>query len=206
MDKKTIQALTRSVLAFFMFVIASNTLSNDVNSIDNLSLYKPEIVKDYHYFKEKLKSRELVNFITHIPERAFSSLDMRKIQELRCMALNNYYEAATEGIRGMQAVSQVVLNRKDSRGYPRTACGVIYQKSQFSWTFQKNLPTLKYDSVAWQQAVYVATQMYVDGHVVHGLEDALFYHADYVNPQWRGVFKIKKVGVHIFYGKKGLIS
>jgi spore germination cell wall hydrolase CwlJ-like protein len=34
------------------------------------------------------------------------------------------------------------------------------------------------------------------------MEDALYYHADYVNPRW-GKVKVGKIGRHIFYsGKK----
>lgn len=202
----TIQALTRSVLATFMFVIAANTFSKDTTENIELVTPKYEKTKDYQYFKERTSNSEILKFISHIPERALENLDLRKIKELKCLALNNYYEAATEGIRGMQAVTQVVINRVDTQGYPRTACGVIYQKSQFSWTAQKTLPALDVESPAWKQAVNVATQMYVDGHTVRGLENALFYHADYVSPNWRGMVKLKKIGAHIFYGKKDLIS
>jgi spore germination cell wall hydrolase CwlJ-like protein len=106
----------------------------------------------------------------------------------------------------MQAVTQVVMNRMGAEGYPGTACGVIYQKSQFSWTTQRSKPYLDVESSAWKQAVNVATQMYVDGHTVRGLESALFYHAVYVSPRWKGVIELKKVGAHVFYGKKYLPS
>lgn len=202
----TIQALTHSVLATFMFVIAANTFSKDTTENIDLVTPKYEKTKDYTYFKERTSNSEILKFISHIPETALSNLDLRKINELRCIALNNYYEAATEGVRGMQAVTQVVMNRMGAEGYPGTACGVIYQKSQFSWTAQRSKPYLDFESQAWKHSVKVATQMYVYGHTFRGLETALFYHAIYVSPNWKGVIELKKVGAHIFYGKKYLPS
>lgn len=56
----------------------------------------------------------------------------------QCLATAIYHEARGESIRGQFAVAEVVLNRKESAGFPQTVCGVVNQKGggscQFSFT------------------------------------------------------------------------
>lgn len=66
-------------------------------------------------------------------------------KELFCMAINNYYEASGEGLKGKVAVSEVVSNRAANSNYPSTICGVVKQAvnrggskiCQFSWVCYK---------------------------------------------------------------------
>jgi spore germination cell wall hydrolase CwlJ-like protein len=44
----------------------------------------------------------------------------------------------------------------------------------------------------------VAKRVMLENFKLPSLSDALYYHADYVNPQWR-LERITKVGTHIFY-------
>ncbi len=56
----------------------------------------------------------------------------------RCMALNLYWEARSEGQEGMLAVGWVVLNRMAHPKFPNTVCGVIQQggkKLPCEWTW-----------------------------------------------------------------------
>lgn len=54
-------------------------------------------------------------------------------QEIKCLSLNAYHEARSDGEKGMLATIFVVLNRtKDSR-FPSTPCKVIAQPNQFVW-------------------------------------------------------------------------
>ena len=48
----------------------------------------------------------------------------------------------------------------------------------------------------------VAKKVLLEGFRLPSLHDAMYYHADYVNPQW-GKPKIDKIGRHIFYSEKG---
>ncbi len=201
-NKKTIQALTRSVMAIVMFVTAANIYTYESKAAS----VEPEkvsiaVIDDPLTLKKERQLHKFKPVVDILPNAVVDNLSLKAVKELNCMALNNYYEAATEGVKGMQAVSQVVMNRMEVNGFPATPCGVIYQRKQFSWTFQKTLPKLDIESSKWKQAVHVAKQMYIDNHRVKGLEDALFYHADYVNPKWANVVKIRKIGAHIFYGK-----
>lgn len=196
---KTIQALALGILVFL--VIMATSVINHQPEFNETSTGTYSEQTNHYMMKEFAQVTE------YLPANILTTLSKRALTEVKCIALNNYYEAATEGINGMKAVSQVVLNRMDEVGFPSTACGVIYQKNslvcQFSWTCQKKaLPKLDYESNAWKNAVIAAKQVYLDKQTVRGLEDALFYHATYVNPKWKRVQKVGKVGTHIFYAKK----
>lgn len=200
----SIKAITSSVVAIVLFAFVAN-------------YHQQHQQTDYEEEQQEeltLKKSDTINTFTHefkvvsqyLPHNVLQTLTRDAMKEIKCMALNNYYEAATEGIHGMRAVSQVVMNRIEETGFPSTACGVIYQKTsgtcQFSWVCSKSLPKLDTESKAWEDAVIAAKQTYVDGHSVHGLENALFYHATYVKPRWKKLVRVKKVGDHIFYKKR----
>jgi spore germination cell wall hydrolase CwlJ-like protein len=48
-------------------------------------------------------------------------------------------------------------------------------------------------------AIYVYANYEKLKDITHG---ALFYHADYVNPRWRGLEVTTKIGRHIFYKER----
>src|SRR3990167_4467018 len=58
-------------------------------------------------------------------------------QDLRCLTEVIYYEDPHEPYEGRLAVATVVMNRKKSPSFPKTVCGVVYQRNprgcQFSW-------------------------------------------------------------------------
>ncbi len=60
-----------------------------------------------------------------IPGVAFA--DAHEEDAVRCMALNLYWEARSEGREGMLAVGWVVLNRMAHPKFPNTVCEVIQQ-------------------------------------------------------------------------------
>ena len=53
---------------------------------------------------------------------------------IRCHVQNVLHEAGGEGETGMVAVAAVVIERQRDRRWPATACDVIHQPQQFSWT------------------------------------------------------------------------
>lgn len=65
------------------------------------------------------------------------------IQETRCLKEVIFHEARGEPIEGQLAVLSVVQNRKNSGKYPNTFCGVIKQKSQFSYRNGKGQGLIK---------------------------------------------------------------
>lgn len=118
-------------------------------------------------------------------------------REKICLAKNIYYEARGEGERGMYAVAQVTINRLKLGYWGNTICRVVYARAQFSWTLDRDLkePAGK----MWEESIRIADNV-LNGIQYRELRTALFYHADYVNPNWRdNNSKIKRVGAHIFY-------
>ncbi len=76
---------------------------------------------------------------TGIPEGLAEKLRGHKCtsadqDRLTCMACNIYFEARNQSYDGMVAVGMSVVTRQFNHNFPPTACGVIYQKAQYSWT------------------------------------------------------------------------
>jgi spore germination cell wall hydrolase CwlJ-like protein len=123
-------------------------------------------------------------------------------QQMNCLAQNIYYEAATESFEGKLAVAQVTLNRVKSGKFGNTVCKTVYQKikktCQFSWVCEKKNRLMRYDSLEFIESKEAAYRILVGGHHVKKLNNALYYHAVYVDPKWNKK-PIAKIGKHIFY-------
>lgn len=122
-------------------------------------------------------------------------------KELNCLALNIYFESRGEPILGQKAVAWVTLNRLKSKKYAKTICGVVYQKGQFSWTFD-GLSDRPKSKKQWDASLRIArlvVQEFERGKLdpTHG---ATMFHAKHVHPQWKKKYKmVLRIGNHIFY-------
>jgi spore germination cell wall hydrolase CwlJ-like protein len=131
------------------------------------------------------------------------------IKQLDCLTRNIYWEAASEPFEGKVGVAQVTLNRVESGKFAPTVCGVVYQKNvfyekvvcQFSWFCETTHKIKPVHAPLWKESEEVAKKVLLEGFRLPGLENALFYHADYVSPGWK-LPRIEKIGRHIFYGDK----
>jgi spore germination cell wall hydrolase CwlJ-like protein len=119
-------------------------------------------------------------------------------RELECLAVGIYFESKSEPLSGQLAVGQVIANRANSNGrFPSSYCGVLFQRSQFSFIRGNALPRVPRAGRQWQTAVAIA-------HIVdRDLKDssvgsALFFHAKHVSPRWR-LKRVASIGNHIFY-------
>ncbi len=118
--------------------------------------------------------------------------------ELRCLALNVYFEARSEPLAGMFAVAAVTLNRVRSPRYPDSVCGVVWQPRQFSWTHDEH-PDQPRETDAWEDALWIARVTYEFSHPSN-VGKAVHFHAAYVTPPWsRKRTRITRIGRHIFY-------
>lgn len=130
-------------------------------------------------------------------------------KDLECLALNIYREAGHEPFEGKVGVAQVTLNRVADPKFPMTVCGVVYEKTavyskvicQFSWYCDANHRNRKINEKAYADSYAVAKKVYLEGFRLDGLNDALYYHADYVSPNWK-FERIAQIGTHIFYRGK----
>ena len=130
-------------------------------------------------------------------------------RQLECLTRNIYWEAASEPFGGKVAVAQVTLNRMQSGKFPDSVCGVVHQKNvfyekvvcQFSWYCENNHKVKPVHKPLWRESEEVAKKVLLEGFRLPGLKNALYYHADYVNPGWQ-LPKIDQIGRHIFYGER----
>lgn len=130
-------------------------------------------------------------------------------QQIQCLTQNVYWEAASEPFEGKVAVAQVTLNRMESGKFPSTVCGVVQQRNifydkvvcQFSWLCESTYKTRPVHPKMWEESEAVAKKVLLEGFRLPSLKEALYYHADYVDPKWNKD-KIGKIGRHIFYKDK----
>jgi spore germination cell wall hydrolase CwlJ-like protein len=134
-------------------------------------------------------------------------ITMRERQrQLDCLAINIYREAAREPFEGKVGVAQVTINRSQHPAFPKDICEVVYQKNnvlgnticQFSWYCNTKHRTRPVDQALYDESYEVAKKVLLENFRLASLNQALYYHADYVNPRWNHV-KITKIGKHIFY-------
>jgi len=119
-------------------------------------------------------------------------------RERECLAVGIYFESKSEPLAGQLAVGEVIANRANSNGrFPSTYCGVLFQRSQFSFIRGRSLPSVPRASKQWQTAVAIAK--IVDQDLKDSVVgNALFFHAKRVSPGWR-LKRVASVGNHIFY-------
>lgn len=129
-------------------------------------------------------------------------------EQLICLALNDYWEARGESLRGRMAVAKVVLNRLRDPRYPDDVCSVVkehkapehYNACQFSWHCDGRSDKPR-DIEAWRRSLLLAAALL---RAKDAVEDptggALWYHARSVRPAWtRRLVMATEIGGHIFY-------
>lgn len=129
-----------------------------------------------------------------------------RLKELDCLTKNIYWEAAGEPFEGKVAVAQVTVNRTNHPSFPSSICDVVYQKTafnekvvcQFSWFCERTYQVRPVFRPEYEQAALVARKVLLENFRIDSLQDALYYHADYVSPRW-GKQQVAKIGRHIFY-------
>jgi spore germination cell wall hydrolase CwlJ-like protein len=118
-------------------------------------------------------------------------------EQARCLASAVYWESNGEPLAGQLAVAEVIINRAESGRFAGTLCGVITQRSQFSFVRGGRIPTPPQASAGWRNAVAIA-HIALDDVADSPVSTALFFHARYVSPRWR-LQRLAAVGNHIFY-------
>ena len=118
-------------------------------------------------------------------------------RELNCLAGAIFFESRGESLAGQLAVGRVIVARSRSGRFPNSYCGVVFQRSQFSFVQGNSMPAIAKASNAWKNAVAIA-QIAHSGSWRSPTEGALFFHAARINPAWR-LTRIARVDNHVFY-------
>ena len=138
-------------------------------------------------------------------EITYSDLTADAKKQVDCLADNIYHEAGYEPDEGKVAVALVTLNRVQDSRFPKDICSVVKQKTlwqgltvcQFSWFC--NVVRVNKNSEPYQKSLETALYVYANYELLADItKGAIYYHADYINPQWK-LKKTTKIGRHIFY-------
>lgn len=136
----------------------------------------------------------------------YQDLSKEARRQVTCLAENIYFEAANEPYRGKKAVAFFTINRLQTGNYADDICGVVYQKTggtcQFSWYCDKKVTskrlTIKHTPL-YNDILELATFMFLNFDKFEDVtKGSTYYHAVYVNPQWK-LQKVYQIGNHIFY-------
>jgi spore germination cell wall hydrolase CwlJ-like protein len=127
---------------------------------------------------------------------------LEQSRDLECLTQAVYYEARGETREGQQAVAQVVLNRTRHPAFPKTVCGVVFQRvrstCQFSFACDGSVAR-RVELKAWSRAEQVAAQA-LAGSVAPEVGNATHFHVARVSPSWRNSLqRVAQVGAHVFY-------
>jgi len=136
-------------------------------------------------------------------------------KQLKCLAMNIFYEAGYESLNGQAAVARVVMNRIAS-GFGNNPCAVVYQATyvdkliddelqkvklcQFSWVCEGKGDPNK-NNIRYKQSEQVAYDVLAyDAYTEVLPKSALFFHNLQVDPLWP-YKQVAKIGNHIFYSR-----
>ena len=184
--------------------------------IETVSTPEPEASADPVFISEEVvqplpdadtESTEEVELVDAAVPNAASLRDlMTKVdapqsmsRQLECLAGAIYFESRGEPIEGQLAVAQVIINRAESSVFPSDYCGVVTQRSQFSFVKNGRIPTNRGNAGAWERARKIARIAH-EGMWESEADDSLYFHATYVRPSWaRKKVARATIKSHIFY-------
>jgi len=126
---------------------------------------------------------------------------------ITCLSRTIYWETRGEGIAGMEAIANVVMNRLGHEGFPNTICEVVTQgreegACQFSW-WCDGRPDDAEEEKSYEIAKEIARKA-LNRQLKDRTGEALYFHHRRVNPDWSAEYlKTTEVGEHIFYKPHG---
>ena len=183
------------MLVVMLAFVASVSMGLNIKQLFDISYYK-NVASQTQEVIENLLTLKIVNKDNVVKTKIVNP------SELQCMAENIYFEAATQSLAGKMAVGYVVLNRMSKPSYPKTACGVVNQRTgdscMFSWTCDANKSIR--DNRAWKQSQQVAYDLLSKDRkdLIDITEGATHFHNASVRPGWR-LKKVAHIDDHYFY-------
>jgi spore germination cell wall hydrolase CwlJ-like protein len=129
--------------------------------------------------------------------RALLPNNIERNQNIRCLALNIYYESRGEPILGQVAVANVTMNRAEHHN--QSICQVVYSPGQFHWTANRGIRGPGGD--AWRQALTISWLLISQPELIYDVTNgARFFHGHRRTPSiFRSYEHIATIGGHRFY-------
>lgn len=130
-------------------------------------------------------------------------------KEYECFIRAVYIESYSEGIKGQQAVAQVLVNRSLSQQFPESMCDIVAQRVgrvyQFPWMRERNKRELILEQYIIDEMTIYLASIYVGGYTVPKLEKANYFKRCDVKGDswWSSLRMVAKIGDHCFYSKRG---
>jgi spore germination cell wall hydrolase CwlJ-like protein len=130
-------------------------------------------------------------------------------KEITCLAMNIYFESGNKSYEEKLAIATVTINRLNSPNYPKTICGVVWQKKpnakkcQFTWTCDGKSDRITH-SGKYIESLRIAKDVLINQKKSRYIDDGvLHYHANYIRPYWSYHMKrVASIGAHLFYREK----
>jgi spore germination cell wall hydrolase CwlJ-like protein len=126
---------------------------------------------------------------------------------ITCLSRTIYWETRGEGVAGMEAVANVVMNRLGHEGFPNTICEVVRQgrekgACQFSWWCDGRSDDAEEDK-SYAIAKEIARKA-LNRQLTDRTGGALYFHQRKATPSWSAKYlKTVEVGEHVFYKPHG---
>jgi len=141
------------------------------------------------------------------PAPIAAAMTPRGSEGVECLSQAVYYEARGESAAGQEAVAKVVLNRLASPSFPKSVCGVVYQRlaaggCQFSFVCDGAM-SRPLEPAAWGRARVVAERALAgqEGSVVG---QATSFHTVRLGDVWGPrMIQVAQIGHHDFYSPAG---
>lgn len=127
--------------------------------------------------------------------------------DVGCLSAAVYYEARGESAAGQAAVAQVVLNRLARPSFPKSVCGVVYQRlaagdCQFSFVCDGAMRR-PLEPAAWERATRIAERA-LAGERGSVVGEATSFHAVRLGDIWGPhMIQVAQIGGHDFYSPAG---
>jgi hypothetical protein len=138
------------------------------------------------------------------PDSAARFSAQESASDLACLTDAVYYEARGETVAGQAAVAQVVLNRVRHPAFPKSVCGVVFQRAeagegcQFSFVCDGSMRRER-EPNAWRRAQEIAERA-LEGSVMSTVGKATHFHVVGLDPGWGpSLARVAQVGLHVFY-------
>ncbi|MDR3507553.1 MAG: cell wall hydrolase [Caulobacteraceae bacterium] len=129
---------------------------------------------------------------------------LQSARDLDCLTDAVYYEARGETAAGQAAVAQVVLNRVRHPAFPKSVCGVVFQRvaegdgCQFSFACDGSMHRPR-ESEAWRRSEQIAARA-LSGFVMPSIGNATHFHVIGIDPGWGPrLLRVAQIGLHVFY-------
>jgi hypothetical protein len=207
-DVMSFRILLNLIKLTILSVLLPNIAVSDANKAVINDIFNMD--QKYRADMPKLRLKWLISATNLDHNRIYSEshlnlLPMQKGgKQWYCLAQALYFEARGESIKGQFAVAEVILNRKDSKDFPNSVCGVVNQgsskrhKCQFSYMCDG-----QFEIVSEKQAFEISgkiAKIMLRGAPRKLTTGATFYHSRNVSPRWSKKFhKTASIGHHYFY-------